>query len=351
MPPPATARGARSAASSTPLGAAGGGRRGPLPDPLAHPLPTPLPTSPATPSAPTSGLLHPLAPARRPRAASGAPDRVVHALLLLLLEPAGPKPFAPTATRSVRSHFAALPFGSSLPTSPAVADALSPDTFYFPVVQKTVSDRNAHVWAVRVMCRIVGIMVYLAILPANVCLNKLNWWMEGKMHEYFWPGMIRLGRRSFPNIRIFGDQGCPPGLSLSHEVGRSKTSKMDYLRCGGSHALIGIRGPREDTVELELFACTAWRWQTTGYQMLPAEDDQSWSTFCFKNFTVTVSYGQLAFSSGFFSLVYWDHDGDDILQGNHITVGQRRKKETGRKVRGIDIDQEEDSLFLLCCLM
>jgi hypothetical protein len=45
------------------------------------------------------------------------------------------------------------------------------------------------------MCRIVGIMVYLAILPANVCLNKLNWWMEGKMHEYFWPGMIRLGRR------------------------------------------------------------------------------------------------------------------------------------------------------------
>jgi hypothetical protein len=56
-------------------------------------------------------------------------------------------------------------------------------------------------------------------------------------------------------------------------------------------------------------------------------------------------------SSGFFSLVYWDHDGDDILQGNHITVGQRRKKETGRKVRGIDIDQEEDSLFLLCCLM
>nr|BAD54277.1 hypothetical protein [Oryza sativa Japonica Group]BAD54283.1 hypothetical protein [Oryza sativa Japonica Group] len=75
--------------------------------------------------------------------------------------------------------------------------------------------------------------------------------MEGKMHEYFWPGMIRLGRRSFPNIRIFGDQGCPPGLSLSHEVGRSKTSKMDYLRCGGSHALIGIRGPREDTVEVK----------------------------------------------------------------------------------------------------
>lgn len=46
---------------------------------------------------------------------------------------------------------------------------------------------------------------------------------------------------------------------------------------------------------------------------------------------VTVSYGQLAFSSGFFSLVYWDHDGDDILQGNHITVGQRRKKETGQR--------------------
>uniref|UniRef100_A0A0E0DWK9 Uncharacterized protein n=1 Tax=Oryza meridionalis TaxID=40149 RepID=A0A0E0DWK9_9ORYZ len=35
--------------------------------------------------------------------------------------------------------------------------------------------------------------------------------------------------------------------------------------------------------------------------------------------------------SGFFSLVYWDHDGDDILQGNHITVGQCRKKETGQR--------------------
>uniref|UniRef100_A0A0E0DWK6 Uncharacterized protein n=1 Tax=Oryza meridionalis TaxID=40149 RepID=A0A0E0DWK6_9ORYZ len=171
------ARRRSAAASSTPLGAAGGGRRGPLPDPLAHPLPMPLPTSPATPPAPTSGLPHPLAPARlwprhwspsrlatpsrfplfTPSRRLGRPpfqDRVVHALLLLLLEPAGPKPFvpaggrcSPTATRSVRSHFAALPSGSFLPTSPAVADALSPDTLYFPVVQKTVSESNAHVRA------------------------------------------------------------------------------------------------------------------------------------------------------------------------------------------------------------
>uniref|UniRef100_A0A0E0AAL8 Uncharacterized protein n=1 Tax=Oryza glumipatula TaxID=40148 RepID=A0A0E0AAL8_9ORYZ len=250
---------------------------------------------------------------------------------------------------------------------------------------------------------------------------------------------------------------------------------MDYLRCGGSHVLIGIRGPREDTVEFLDHVITRWviyqpynillmeetfkafrggrcirhlrslevvatftnavLWagthnpqmtnfsrpcmistctQTTGrrfvlhiaqeftlremtgglcktclsgdvrspwkievlsgtiyiiYPICEEPTDINPSGFAVMTnpgvhfvlkisqyilltfLEVTVSYGQLAFSSGFFSLVYWDHDGDDILQGNHITVGQRRKKETGRKVRGIDIDQEEDSLFLLCCLM
>uniref|UniRef100_I1Q2W0 Uncharacterized protein n=1 Tax=Oryza glaberrima TaxID=4538 RepID=I1Q2W0_ORYGL len=198
---------------------------------------------------------------------------------------------------------------------------------------------------------------------------------------------------------------------------------MDYLRCGGSHVLIGIRGPREDTVE-QLIMVTMKRVmdlnglesghmqqknmnregqkregeftlrEMTGglcktclsgdievlsgtiyiiYPICKEPTDinpsgfavlEHWMTNPGVHFVlkisqyillsfleVTVSYGQLAFSSGFFSLVYWDHDGDDILQGNHITVGQRRKKVTGRKVRGIDIDQEEDSLFLLCCLM
>ncbi|EEE65841.1 hypothetical protein OsJ_21609 [Oryza sativa Japonica Group] len=124
---------------------------------------------------------------------------------------------------------------------------------------------------------------------------------------------------------------------------------MDYLRCGGSHALIGIRGPREDTVEVKddgVLQEHFWMTNPGVHFVLKI------SQYILLSFLeVTVSYGQLAFSSGFFSLVYWDHDGDDILQGNHITVGQRRKKETGRKVRGIDIDQEEDSLFLLCCLM
>lgn len=110
MPPPATARGARSAASSTPLGAAGGGRRGPLPDPLAHPLPTPLPTSPATPSAPTSGLLHPLAPARRPRAASGAP---VPGPRRPCAPPPAPRARRPQTFRSHRYPFRPLPLRRS----------------------------------------------------------------------------------------------------------------------------------------------------------------------------------------------------------------------------------------------
>uniref|UniRef100_A0A0D3GHJ7 Uncharacterized protein n=1 Tax=Oryza barthii TaxID=65489 RepID=A0A0D3GHJ7_9ORYZ len=194
---------------------------------------------------------------------------------------------------------------------------------------------------------------------------------------------------------------------------------MDYLRCGGSHVLIGIRGPREDTVEQLIMVTMKRVMDLNGLESghmqqknMNREGQKREGEFTLREMTgglcktclsgdievlsgtiyiiypickeptdinpsgfavmtnpgvhfvlkisqyillsfleVTVSYGQLAFSSGFFSLVYWDHDGDDILQGNHITVGQRRKKETGRKVRGIDIDQEEDSLFLLCCLM
>uniref|UniRef100_A0A0E0AAM0 Uncharacterized protein n=1 Tax=Oryza glumipatula TaxID=40148 RepID=A0A0E0AAM0_9ORYZ len=158
---------------------------------------------------------------------------------------------------------------------------------------------------------------------------------------------------------------------------------MDYLRCGGSHVLIGIRGPREDTVEFLDHVITRWVIYQPYNILLMEETFKAFrggrcirhlrslevvATFTnavlwagthnpqMTNFsrpcmisTCTQTTGRRF--SGFFSLVYWDHDGDDILQGNHITVGQRRKKETGRKVRGIDIDQEEDSLFLLCCLM
>uniref|UniRef100_A0A0E0DWK7 Uncharacterized protein n=1 Tax=Oryza meridionalis TaxID=40149 RepID=A0A0E0DWK7_9ORYZ len=236
--------------------------------------------------------------------------------------------------------------------------------------------------------------------------------MEEGIHEYFCPSRHDLiGKEA-------GDEGCHNPAWPENE-----TRKMDYLRSGSSHVLIGIRGPREDIVE-HLIAVTVKRvmdlnglesehmqqknmsregqkrvgareqhghkttisdhrhlkeptdinpsesvmvrtarwftgspaYDTMGrreviqmtyrvYGLLTPYSSENkmtnpgvhfvlkMSQYILLSFLeVTVSYGQLAFSSGFFSLVYWDHDGDDILQGNHITVGQCRKKETGRKV-------------------
>ncbi|KAI3982446.1 hypothetical protein MKX01_041284 [Papaver californicum] len=67
----------------------------------------------------------------------------------------------------------------------------------------------------------------LSPLLSNVCLDELDTWMEGKL--------IRLTMVVWPEF-------VPSS-------GKEKTRKMDFIRYGG-HFLVGIRGPREDAVDL-----------------------------------------------------------------------------------------------------
>jgi len=82
-------------------------------------------------------------------------------------------------------------------------------------------------------------------LLANVCLNELDWWMEQKINEYFCPS------KHDSIWKEAGDEGChnPAWPEFVPSAGKEKTRKMDFLRFG-SHVLIGIRGPREDAVEI-----------------------------------------------------------------------------------------------------
>ncbi|XP_037468460.1 nuclear intron maturase 1, mitochondrial-like [Triticum dicoccoides] len=82
-------------------------------------------------------------------------------------------------------------------------------------------------------------------LLANVCLNELDWWMEERINEYFRPS------RHDSIWKEAGDEGChnPSWPEFVPSSGREKTRKMDFLRFG-SHVLIGVRGPREDVVEI-----------------------------------------------------------------------------------------------------
>ncbi|CAN6216662.1 unnamed protein product [Urochloa humidicola] len=82
-------------------------------------------------------------------------------------------------------------------------------------------------------------------LLANLCLNELDWWMEEKINEYFCPS------KHDSIWKEAGDEGChnPAWPEFVPSAGKEKTRKMDFLRFG-SHVLIGIRGPREDAVEI-----------------------------------------------------------------------------------------------------
>ncbi|KAK7245674.1 hypothetical protein RIF29_40522 [Crotalaria pallida] len=85
----------------------------------------------------------------------------------------------------------------------------------------------------------------LSPLLANVCLNELDHMMEGMIVEYFRPCQ-------FDSIWKYSiDDGChnPAWPEFVPSSGKEKTRKMDYIRYGG-HFLIGIRGPREDAVEI-----------------------------------------------------------------------------------------------------
>ncbi|KOM53585.1 hypothetical protein LR48_Vigan09g224400 [Vigna angularis] len=85
----------------------------------------------------------------------------------------------------------------------------------------------------------------LSPLLANVCLNEFDCWMEKRIVEFFRPS-------EFDSIWKYSiDDGChnPAWPEFVPSSGKEKTRKMDYIRYGG-HFLIGIRGPREDAVEL-----------------------------------------------------------------------------------------------------
>lgn len=85
----------------------------------------------------------------------------------------------------------------------------------------------------------------LSPLLANVCLSELDAMMEDKIVKFFCPSRLdSIWRESITD-------GChnPSWPEFVPSSGREKTRKMDYIRFGG-HILIGIRGPREDAVEV-----------------------------------------------------------------------------------------------------
>nr|CAD1842268.1 unnamed protein product [Ananas comosus var. bracteatus] len=85
----------------------------------------------------------------------------------------------------------------------------------------------------------------LSPLLANICFTELDNWMEDKIYNYFCPSKLdSIWKESI-------DDGChnPSWPEFVPSSGKEKTRKMDYIRYG-SHILIGIRGPREDAVDL-----------------------------------------------------------------------------------------------------
>ncbi|XP_057949026.1 nuclear intron maturase 1, mitochondrial [Malania oleifera] len=85
----------------------------------------------------------------------------------------------------------------------------------------------------------------LSPLLANVYLNELDHMMEEKIVDYFQPSKLdSIWKHS---ITDGSHNAAWPEFVPSS--GKEKTRKMDYIRYGG-HFLIGIRGPREDAVEI-----------------------------------------------------------------------------------------------------
>lgn len=85
----------------------------------------------------------------------------------------------------------------------------------------------------------------LSPLLANICLNELDYMMEDKIAEFFRPSRLDSIWKDSIN------DGChnPSWPEFVPSSGKEKTRKMDYIRYGG-HFLIGIRGPREEAVDI-----------------------------------------------------------------------------------------------------
>ncbi|XWS49205.1 hypothetical protein CRYUN_Cryun13aG0143900 [Craigia yunnanensis] len=86
----------------------------------------------------------------------------------------------------------------------------------------------------------------LSPLLANICLDELDRWMEGKIKEFYHPSKSDVIWNSPEGEAEQGNTSWPEFVPTS---GPDKTRKMDYVRYGG-HILIGIRGPRADAATL-----------------------------------------------------------------------------------------------------
>ncbi|PHT64508.1 hypothetical protein T459_31662 [Capsicum annuum] len=86
----------------------------------------------------------------------------------------------------------------------------------------------------------------LSPLLANVCLDELDRWMEGKIQEFYRPSRNDVIWNSPEGEIEQGNTSWPEFVPTS---GPDKTRKIDYIRFGG-HILIGVRGPRADAATL-----------------------------------------------------------------------------------------------------
>ncbi|EEF33607.1 nuclear intron maturase 2, mitochondrial [Ricinus communis] len=86
----------------------------------------------------------------------------------------------------------------------------------------------------------------LSPLLANICLDELDRWMEGKIKEFYHPSKSDVIWNSPEGEAEQGNTSWPEFVPTS---GPDKTRKMDYIRYGG-HILIGVRGPRADAATL-----------------------------------------------------------------------------------------------------
>ncbi|XP_034698651.1 nuclear intron maturase 1, mitochondrial [Vitis riparia] len=85
----------------------------------------------------------------------------------------------------------------------------------------------------------------LSPLLANVCLSELDYMMEEKIIKFFRPSKLD----SIWRDSINDGSHNPAWPEFVPSSDREKTRKMDYIRYGG-HFLIGIRGPREEAVQI-----------------------------------------------------------------------------------------------------
>lgn len=86
----------------------------------------------------------------------------------------------------------------------------------------------------------------LSPLLANICLDELDHWMEGKIKEFYHPSKSDVIWNTPEGEAEQGNTSWPEFVPTS---GPDKTRKMDYIRYGG-HILIGVRGPRADAAIL-----------------------------------------------------------------------------------------------------